>query len=397
MSKLKNIREQFLYGSLVLVLITLPLPSYSINSQSIIFCVLCWLFFNSFPEKVRNIKSNLFSFFLLSSLFWLSLLGLLYTQDFTVGFKNVQKMLPFLVFPLVFSSISITKETKLKLLEYFSYGVIIASLFALTKAFYFKFSNLGDFFYYEQFALLLDRHTTYFALFTVIAIGYFLNYFLQRTWQQSIKQILAIFFLLGILYLLSVRISIVGLVFCGFIVLIGNSRGMNNLQKTAMSIAFLVVILGYFTPNFQNRFNSKTPEGITISDLDTRTIHWKSVLEIIAENNLIFGAGTGDGHLRLYEKYLKNGFETGYLYHYNAHNQFLETTLYQGFIGLGLLMTLFFVLLWKSYLDKNYLEMAIISVFAVFMLTESILVRQSGIVIFAFVISMIAFSKPTRN
>jgi O-antigen ligase len=394
---LKNIKEKLLFSSLVLVLITLPLPSYSINSQSIIFCILCWMFYNPFSIKIKNIRSNLKIFLLLSSFFWLSIIGLLYTHDFTEGFKNIQKTLPFLVFPLVFSSISVSNEWRFKLLEYYSYGVVIAALFGIIKAFYFKSMNLGNFFYYQQLALLLNKHTTYFALFTVIAIGFFLNYIFQKGWRKSSLYILAILFLVETLYLLSVRVSIIGLILLGVILVIATNKSRNKLGNLGVGVVFIVIFLGYFTTNFQKRFNAKTPEGVSISDLDSRTLHWKSVLEIVAENNLIFGAGTGDGHDRLFDKYLENGYEAGFIHHYNAHNQFLETTLYYGLIGLGLLFFLFFILIKKTYTEKNYLQMAIVIVLGVFMLTESILVRHSGIVVFSFMISMIAFPEAIKK
>ena len=62
--------------------------------------------------------------------------------------------------------------------------------------------------------------------------------------------------------------------------------------------------------------------------MGSRVVHWKAVLKRIGNENLMFGSGTGDGHTGLYEEYLNLNFETGFLNKYNAHNQYLETTLF---------------------------------------------------------------------
>ncbi len=390
MSNLKNIREQLFFGSLILVVITLSLSKYSLNTQSIIVCAFFWLLYGSFQEKFQNLKRNFLPFLLTSSLFWISLIGLLYTENMGEGLKNFQKQLPFLVFPLIFFSVEITGKTKLILLKYFSFGVVVSATFALLKASYFKLNNFGDYFYYDKLGQLLDIHTTYFAMYVLIALLYFANFISRKTLKKRVAYGLCIVFLLWFLYLLSVRVSIVALIVSGMLLIYGNRKAITSKTLFLLIGGVLLIVLFYFTPNFQKRFNAKTPEGIAISDVDTRTAHWKSALEVIEKNNILFGAGTGDGHTILYDQYLKNGFETGYIYQYNAHNQFLETALYYGLLGLALLITLILFVIRKCYLNENYLAAAILITQVVFMITESTLESQSGIVPFAYVTAILA-------
>lgn len=389
--------KTFFYWSLALVFITLPFPKYSINSISLIICVLLWLFFNSFKEKSKNLKKNFLLFLILSSIFWISLIGLSYTENFGEGLKNLQEKLPFVIFPLVLLSINLENISLNTLLKYFSYSVIVAGLFALTKALYFKINNLGDFFYYDQFSKLLEKHTTYFALYTIIAVIYFANKFLEKKHIIGIKNLIPIAFLLSILYLLSVRISIVSLIFVFPFLLFGNKRNVSKKNSIITSIIIVVSLLVYLTPNFQKRFNAKTPEGIEISDFDSRRVHWESVLNVISKNNLFFGAGTGDGRLQLYDEYRKQGFETGYINKYNAHNQFLETILFFGFLGLFALLLMLSIAFKKSLRANNFLGLAVIVAFLIFMTTESILERHSGIVLFSYLISLLSMPNIIRN
>ena len=400
MSKYKNIREQFFFGSLILVVITLSLSKYSLNSQSIIACAFCWLFYSPFREKYNNLKKNFLPFLLFSSLVWISLIGFLYTENLKEGIRNFEMQLPFLVFPLIFFSVEITEKTKLTLLKYFSYGVVVSACFALLKAGYFKLNNFGDYFYYDKLGQLLDIHTTYFAMYVLIALLYFANFISRKTIKKRVIYGLCIVLLLWFLYLLSVRVSIVALIVSGLILIYGNRKSITPKTIFLLFGGVLLIVLFYFTPNFQKRFNAKTPEGIAISDVDTRTVHWKSAIEVIGNNNLFFGAGTGDGHSKLYDQYLKNGFETGYIYQYNAHNQFLETALFYGLLGLLLLLAMLFFVLKKCYAEKNFLGIAIIAVQMVVMITESTLESQSGIVPFAFtaaILSVVSISGKAKR
>ncbi|TXD74774.1 O-antigen ligase family protein [Aequorivita antarctica] len=327
---------------------------------------------------------------MVSSLFWISLIGLLYSENMVDGLKNFQKQLPFLVFPLIFFTVEISRKTKLILLKYFSYGVIVSASFALLKAIYFKWNNFGDYFYYDKLGQLLDIHTTYFAMYVLIALLYFTSFISRKPFKKRLIYGLCIVFLLWFLYLLSVRVSIMALIVSGLILIYGNRKSITPKTIFLLIGGVLLIVLFYFTPNFQKRFNAKTPEGIAISDVDTRTVHWQSALEVIGKNNLFFGAGTGDGHEILYDQYLENGFETGYIYQYNAHNQFLETALYYGLFGLVFLITIIFIVIKKCYLCQNYLGAAIIITQIVFMITESTLESQSGIVLFAYFTAMMA-------
>jgi|GEM_PF-1312759 len=389
MKRSKTFVETFFLWSLVLVLITLTMPKYSLNSQAIIVCFVTWFFVGSFKQKWELFKTRKWLFLITSSLFWISLLGLLYTENMEEGLKNFQKALPFLIFPLVFSTIQFSEEKRNIVFQYFSIGVLISSAFALAKAFYFKFNNLGDYFYYDSFALLLDKHTTYFALFTVIAVVFFLNEILKGKARNSFFHICAILYLLVILYLLSARISIIALMVGAVLLLLFNLEKLGIKKLVPIVIIILMLGIAYATPNFQERFYATTPEGVPISDLDTRAVHWKSALQLINNNNLIIGAGTGDGHTGLYEQYLENGFETGYINQYNAHNQFLESTLYYGVLGLLALVSIFLLGLIRSLKNRDVLAFSTITIIAVFMCTESLLERHSGIVFVSFIIALI--------
>lgn len=389
-----KLKEPLFYLSLVAVLITLTFPEHDINSKAIIFSAFCWVIYNPFSEKLNLFKKKLIPFLVVSALFWISCLGMIYTETTSEGTKILTRNLPFLIFPLIFSSIKLKQNGINFLLKYFSFSVILAAMFSLGKAFYLKINNLGSYFHFLKLEELQDKHNTYFAMFCVFAITYFLFHLRKKTWWH----LCCILILLGYIYLLSVRISIVALVFAGVIYLISQSKTIPSRYFYLILIGCAIMpVLFYLSPSFQEKFNPYTPEGEEISDVGSRKIHWQAAMDQISQNNFFIGQGTGDGHIGLYENYKKFGFHTGFFEKYNAHNQYIEIVLYYGLIGLVVLLVMLGYAFRENFIQKNYFAIAVITIFAIFMITESILQRHDGIVLVAFFLALFSMKKTSED
>ena len=377
---------------LALVVITLPFPKYNISSHSIILLLVYWLFYSQPRVKMKLLKENKKHFFLLSIPFWLAVLGSTYSGNFNESLVEIQHQLPFLIFPLIILTTPVTVYSREFIFRHFTYAVIIASVFAVIKAVYFYTYNLGDYFYYDDFGELLNKHTTYFALFVVVGMLYCLNEVISRRITLFIW--IAIPFFILILYMLSVRISLIGLFIGSFILLFYKS---NITLKWVAIMALPVLLLFYFTPHFQKRFDYNPIENKEISDMAFRKLHWKSVIETIQEQPLLFGVGTRGNRDLLYKKYEENELIAAVEEEYNAHNQFLEVLLDYGLIGFLFFMTLLFYIARSFIKAKDPFAISVFALFIIFMITESILVRHSGIVLFSFLISILIYSKSRVN
>lgn len=110
-----------------------------------------------------------------------------------------------------------------------------------------------------------------------------------------------------------------------------------------------------------------------------RLLEWSGSLEELKKSWLL-GVGTGDSQTTLqayYTKYSTADFVKGY----NAHNQYLQTTLELGVIGLLLLLICIFRPIFASFqLQPAHVAFAIL--FGLMCFTESVLARQKGIVFF---------------
>ena len=106
-----------------------------------------------------------------------------------------------------------------------------------------------------------------------------------------------------------------------------------------------------------------------------------STLEILEHP---FGVGTGNVDDFLKKRLLQLGQKNMLEEEYNPHNQFLQSTLEIGIIGLLVLVLLLFFVLKFAFIDSNWL-LGILCLNLIFnALFESMLQRQSGIVFFTF-------------
>ncbi|MFN4298720.1 MAG: O-antigen ligase family protein [Thermaurantimonas sp.] len=133
---------------------------------------------------------------------------------------------------------------------------------------------------------------------------------------------------------------------------------------------------------FQEGFN-----GITI-----RLAEWKCALQEIAKRPF-FGSGIGDARFDLENSYLRNNFKYGYREKFNAHNQFIETTIATGLLGLTALLGIFVYSIFYSYHCKKWHALLVLLYIFLCFLTESYLERQWGVVFFSFIIPLLLESE----
>ncbi len=383
--ELKKINWDYLQNlALILVVITLPMPKYSLNSQALIVLIAVWLFSRGFSNKIANLKQKRFQFFSVSIWFLMFIIGLTYSDSLDIGFKNIVKNLPLLAIPLVIFSQEISLKKLEYILKWFSIAVICCAIFALIKASYFTYMGFGNYFYNQNLALLLNIHTTYYALFCVIVI--LTNMYLIVLDKSKRLHWVCVLFLLFFLYLLSSRMSIFALGI-GTLPILYNKYGKKAL--TSIPIISLLIFGFLFTPNFQKRENGQEDFGINTPTLSTRILHWQAVIDAVEETNIYFGVGSGTDKKHVYTAYNEFNFVEGVKHKYNAHNQFLEYYIYFGLMAIIVWFFCFWVWIKKIFNDYYAYQFSVFIVLICFMLTESILERQNGIVIFALLLSLI--------
>ena len=114
---------------IILVLCCVPL-GYALNSISIVLLLLVSLF--CFKRINFKIKKNLLFPVLL---FLLMGVSLIWTHDFNASVRSLSKGLPLIIIPLSFFLFpTLNPLQKSKVIQFYSYGMLLFSLFCLIKA-----------------------------------------------------------------------------------------------------------------------------------------------------------------------------------------------------------------------------------------------------------------------
>jgi O-antigen ligase len=215
-------------------------------------------------------------------------------------------------------------------------------------------------------------------------------------------------FLFVSLFLLQGRINILalfailGLALVAFAI---KSRAYKWLGLPVLGMVLVAIFLIFGPKTLTQRFMQVPDFSYDISapaeefnSATYRLAEWSGALYVIKQNPL-FGTGVGDNRTALQKAYKEIGFNVGVERNYNAHNQYLETTIASGIVGLLLLLILLIGYGWLAFKNRDLLIVYSILFFVLCMLTESMLERAWAVVFFAvfFPVMLLAAPGPQKT
>ncbi|MBI3502832.1 MAG: O-antigen ligase family protein [Bacteroidetes bacterium] len=412
-------KDKFFFYCLALSIVSLPF-SLKLNSISIIILFIYWILKDGLKEKLGNITSPLFYLFI--SLYFFHVIGMLWTSNIEHGKFELEKKLSLLIFPIIIgTSKKISFDEIKKILNYFACSCTIVSLICLAYAFYRAMSS-GNFyeinpvsnyathyFFYEGLSEIFI-HPIYFSAFISFSAFVVLKNILKLHDYFSRKNILHFIwlaYLIVFLFLLSSRtMTISFFLISAFYILyffLKNKKIFLGISITSVMIAIFISSI-IFIPTIHERFseiftssysfnnNPETNKNLSgkLDDIQMRFAKWFFTIKT-GKKTWILGTGTGDDEDELMKTYLENNFMEGYVPQYNSHNQFLQTWLGLGVIGLGILLLNLLASFYLSLKRKNIIYFFFIFLITAFCFTESILCRQHGVVFYSFFNSLFAF------
>jgi O-antigen ligase len=177
------------------------------------------------------------------------------------------------------------------------------------------------------------------------------------------------------------------------------------LMATSFVLIGLMLGLILLSPKNRERFkeaiNYKNEYALSKKwgEKQMRFLMWSSATDLIKEKPL-FGFGTGDVQDELEKHYVEHDYVSLTYWkntRFNAHNQFMETALALGIIGLLVFVIGMIFGLKEAIRNKNKLYIVFVILFLGSCLTESMLERQNGIVFFAFFNSMLLVMESNKT
>ena len=410
---MKKIHGQVFQYSLVLVVISLPY-SIKINNIAIVLMVLNWIVEGNFAAKFAALRSNIL-FWLFAAFYTLHAIALVYTADLNEGLFQLEKKLPLLIFPFILASTtSLSKKQLQTVLFSFVLSIFVALTICLGYAFHRNnyletFTNpVWFYFSYNDLTEVIDIQPNYLAIYVGFSI-FILTFFLIENWHaykvfEKLGRLLCITYFVLCLLLLSGRTPIAATI---FIVSIASfyffyKKGIllkGLLVWTVASLSLLVVM--YQIPIIRERLLQTfgiEQQMTWISQMgdgkgglpSIRLLKWKCAWEIIKDNWLI-GVGPGDAQNLLQIQYKKINFDLAFNEKFNPHNQFLQTWLGLGFVGLISFVGSLAMPMVRSYRQKNHLYLIFVLFVFLCCITESVFERRLGIVFYAVFNSLLAF------
>ncbi len=247
-----------------------------------------------------------------------------------------------------------------------------------------------------QFYNRPDEHFSFIHLPHTIYGNYHPIYFAMQLGLTIVLNIILLFKKKSIFISLSAITSFIFLIILGkrsaivftllSIVMITFKR--SNYKKaiiTALLLSFLLLVLFIISPYNLWRINNIDQMGEGYE----RLIMLEASLDVLS-NNPLFGVGTNNVYDILGEEYLKMNIEPPF-YSNNPHSQVLYTLLMSGLIGLAFYISASSVLLYKIIRSKDHVMLISFLFLTAVSFTETILIRQAGIVLYSLSLSIIYF------
>ena len=406
-----NTKDGDLFIFILLVLITIPFVNI-LNSISIGILFTTALFFlkkNNFKTETALLLPMLLYVLMVLSFFW--------SIDKFTTTKSLSKEICLLLIPLVFIfSNKILKQQKEKIIKYYSYSIVLFSIYFIVRAFIKYFSSDSNVFFSHEL-VTKELNAVHYSIFVSFSLLYFIT---QET--NTIKTVLIQLFLISFLILLQSKIVIITTVFLTSLYFFFYSKSANKMRLR--NIVMLGIV--FFSFLFFNRIKEKIefefqlnkdnnightviPKEIVgdriismkeawekdkfeqtdfFSGASFRMYQFRIFLEIMNEENVLFqGLGLNASYKKIEEKGLKynlyKGNETTEGYQKkNFHNQYIQVFAELGIVGFVLLLLILFVNLKNALKNKDFVHIAFAILMISLFLTESFLWRQRGVVFF---------------
>ncbi len=394
--------DLLIMGISVLIAFFLPVNQkiviYLIAALTVV-CVISWI-----KNGVRKLSKEMWPFIIL---FGFYSIGLIFTTNFEYGFKDIETRLTFLLFPLLFG---LTKRSGPINIKPVIYGLVLGCVVAVVLCYFNAlvcFVNKGYVECFEGVRLANNIHPTYLALyfisaatFCVISISSGKTSLLTRVY--AICLVILFLHMVYRLYSLGPWIGLVGML----VTLLYAFLYFRKRQKlfiigvvVFMLVAFIAVLkLDFIRSDYQkvskelSLYFDNPEEYLEANQNDTQSINariiiWSTSISLIKKHP--FGVGTGDGKDKLLSYYESKGMQVYAERKLNPHSQYLQTAISIGIAGMVFLITTFGYYIRMGLKNKNYYLIALVSLFAVACLFESVLERQWGIVFFMFFLSLL--------
>ena len=414
-------KEKSLYFVLLLFFFSLYVPqvSWLYNVCMYIFFIYSF-FFNSMSEKWILLKQRKDILFILG-FFALNLISALLSKNLQEGIAALGIRVSLVFIPFAIGTLYIKENLKDRIIWGFAFATTIAAIgiliFGIWRA---ESNNDLSLLYNDNLSSIINLQSIYYAMLINISIFSYIYLWMKNSSLINKKAIIPILFILFIVhFLLASRIAIIILYGSTFIfALFCIFRKKLIFEGIAIIIGLLsaLFLLLYFFPKTINRFLELTYTKFDYKSManeshfnaplnaqqwngaNQRLALWECGFTVI-KKNIIFGTTIGDRMDELKKEYIRKEFFFAVKANRNLHNNYLDTWVSLGIIGLIIfLLGFIFLPIYKCIKTKDLYGMLIVICFMLSFISETYMDRTVGNTLTAFFISFIAsYKKRSEN
>lgn len=343
----------------------------------------------------------------LSSVFFLTLLGTLYSLNRPEAFKEVGMQVSILLAPLIFCLNPLDlKKYRSNFFLAFSIGCVLVITYLFLHAFvvimYYHLSPYTLFtpsFINHNFSQPIGMHATYLAMQVAAGLVFLLCLVIKekKPRRRLFYLVCCVVLTAGIIQLGSraVFIALFLIINLGVPFFLLNYSRRIRFALFIIPLSLLVIGVIYGFNNFKHRYVTELEKDLsnetTTEVTDTRLARWNLALGIAAKSPLI-GYGSGSEITVLKEGYFRNKYFHSYMSDLNAHNQFISILIKFGITGLLIFLATLFYGFRVSLKEKDLLLFAFLFVIATVCFSENIIDRDKGIYFYSIFFSLLIYS-----
>lgn len=309
---------------------------------------------------------------------------------------KVETKIGLFLMPMVFYLVDQDDVSKaLKLFKSYFLGLCLAALYSLGAASVTYLSSGTNNFFYSKLGSYLHFHPTYFSLYLILGICFFLITLRQKrlnTLEIRIGWIASALFAVMIVLLSSRSQWINFMVFVpllSFPLLKDRFGGLKaGLLFSGAGLFFLTAI--YLVPATNKRLMDiikpkEVEQPVQVSNVRYQT--WDANLKLFIEKPLV-GVGVQNLQKEQLKMYESEGYERPLQEKYNAHNQYLDMLAAVGVLPLCFWLICLF---WQRRRNRFYTSLykVALPLFLLSFVTESMLETSRGVMLFSFVIGLL--------
>lgn len=386
MTWFKNYTKDWLYADYIIAAQLLFFPWLSRAIPLMVFGLVLGIFISrgTFRRSELSPKKPTIWFF---AFFLVHLLGVLWSENQMEAWNDIGMKLSLLVIPLALLFVKL-RISRAQLIQLFIYGLMVSCLINYSYAIFRSIYNPEDnqWAYFTESYFSFQMHRSYYAVYLVIGVIAAIQKFAH---SRNLLYLLAgfIFSVVTIQTFSKVGILLLLLTAIPFGVFYAY-RIIGLFKASAILLATIVIAITVFfsSEKMQVRFEkmlgamtSKTSQGDTLESNNSRVVMWETSLELISEHPII-GSGTGDVMRVLSNRNIRNGDDILAAKKLNSHNQYLNSWVQLGLIGLLPLLLIFATGVFNGLKNKDLFYVLLLFILGASMFFESSLERQDGVI-----------------